>query len=69
MDLIGLLMNWSGGEAKSTTSLKSVTHPTMMKLDTVTPYLQKIQKNINHVTHPLRSTDIRILLPKNSTFS
>ena len=36
------------------------TYPTMMKLGTVIPYLRKIQKCINHVTHPLSSADISI---------
>ena len=34
------------------------TYPTMMKLGTDIPYLRKIQKCINHVTHPLSSADI-----------
>ena len=36
------------------------TYPTMMKLGTVIPHLKKIQKFINHVTHPLSSADITI---------
>ena len=31
------------------------TYPTIMKLGTIVPYLKKIQKHINHVTHPLAS--------------
>ena len=33
-----------GGGQKGPHSLKSVTHPLMMKLDTVIPYLKKSQK-------------------------
>ena len=40
----------------------------MMKLGTVIPYLRKIQKYINHVTHPLSSADISIFSPKISKF-
>ena len=29
------------------------TYPTIIKLGTVKPYLKTIQKDINHVTHPL----------------
>ena len=37
------------------------TYPAMMKLDTVIPYLRKIQKNhLNHVIHSLISADITI---------
>ena len=31
-----------------------------MKLGSIIPYLKKIQKDMNHVMHPLSSTDIRI---------
>ena len=34
------------------------TYPTMMKHVTVIPYLWKIKKYMNHVTHPLSSADI-----------
>ena len=51
------------GGAKSAPSLKSVTYPTMMKLDTVISYLKKIQKYMNHVAHPLSSADISIFAP------
>ena len=36
------------------------TYPTMMKLGTVIPYLKKIQKYMNHLTHPVSSADISI---------
>ena len=44
------------------------TYPTMMKLGTFILYLKKIQKYINHVTHPLSSADISILLPEFGKF-
>ena len=44
------------------------TYPTIMKLDTVIPYLKKIQKYVNHVTHPLSSADINIFSPEISKF-
>ena len=34
------------------------TYPTMMKLGTVIVYLKKIQKYMNHVSHPLSSADV-----------
>ena len=39
------------------------TYPTTMKLGTVISYPKKIQKYMNHVTHPLSSADITIFLP------
>ena len=44
------------------------TYPTMMKLGTVIPYPKKIQKYMNHVTHPLSSADISIFSPEISKF-
>ena len=44
------------------------TYPAMMKLGSVIPYLRKIQKCINHVTHPLSSADISIFSPEISKF-
>ena len=44
------------------------TYPTMMEFGTAIPYLKKIQKYINHVTHPLSSADISIFSPKISKF-
>ena len=41
------------------------TYPTMMKLGTVIPYLKKIKKFMNHVTHPLSSADISFFFPRN----
>ena len=44
------------------------TYPTMMNFDTVIPYLKKIQKYTNHVTHPLSSADISIFSAEISKF-
>ena len=44
------------------------TYPTMMKLVTFIRYLKKIQKYMNHVTHPLTSADISILSSEISKF-
>ena len=44
------------------------TYPTMMKLDKLIPYLRKIQKYTNHVSHPLSSADISIFLLEISKF-
>ena len=37
---------------------------TVMKLDTIIPYLKKTQKDINHVIEPLSSADISIFSSK-----
>ena len=44
------------------------TYPTMMNFDTVIPYLKKIQKIYEHVTHPLSSADISIFSAEISKF-
>ena len=44
------------------------TYPIMTKRDKVIPYLKEIQKNINHVTHPLTSADISVFLLEISQF-
>ena len=46
----------------------SHTNPTKMKLGTVIPYLKKIQKYMNHVTHPLSSADVSTFSPEISIF-
>ena len=48
-----------GEMAKRSPSLKSVTHPAMMKLDTVIPYLKKIQK-----IYKSRDTPLEFCWPK-----
>ena len=53
MDLFrGAYGRWEGGRAKRPTSLKSVRHPTKMKIGIVITYLKKIPKYMNHVTPP-----------------
>ena len=44
------------------------TYSTMVKLGTVIPYLEKIQKIYEHVTHPSSSADISIFSPEISNF-
>ena len=48
---------WSGGKK---TPLPKICHtyPVTMKLGTVIRYLKKIQRLLNHMTHPLSSSDI-----------
>ena len=59
-----------GGVAKKEPLFKLChTYPNMMKLDTVIPYLKKIQKYINQVTHSLSSADINIFSLEISKFS
>ena len=63
MSIFGLLTDGEGGlKRREKVPLPNIcnTYPTMMKLGTVTPYLKKIQKIMNHVTHPLRFAYIRI---------
>ena len=57
-----------GEGQKGPHSLKSVAHPTMMKLSKLIHYSKKIQKYMNHVTHSFSSGDISIFSPKISKF-
>ena len=68
MSLFWVAHRW--GSKKALPFLKSVTlmNPALMKLGTVTPYLKKIQKYINHVTHCLSSADISIFHQNLATF-
>ena len=43
MGLFGAVQGWGRGQ-KGPPSIKSVTYPTIMKLDTAIPYLKKTQK-------------------------
>ena len=64
----GLLTD-GGGEAKMPLLPKIChTYHIMMKLGTVIPYPKKIQKYMNHVTHPLSSADITIFSPEIKKF-
>ena len=59
MGIFGAAHGWGG--AKRPPSLKSVTHPAMMKLGTVIPYLNKIQKIYESCNAPPEfSADINI---------
>ena len=62
----GLLMD--GGGQKVPLPKICHTHPTMMKLGTVIPYLKKIQKIYESRDTPLSSADISIFSPEISKF-
>ena len=66
MGLFGTAHGW--GAKKATLPKIYYTYPAMMKPGTFIPYLKKIQKNINRVTHPLSSADISIFSPEISNF-
>ena len=71
MGIFGAAHRWWGGRggAKRLPLPKIChTYPAMIKLGTVIPYLKKIQKYINHVTHPLSSADISIFSPEITRF-
>ena len=53
MVVFGVRHRWGMGGAP-THSQKSVTYPKMMKLDTVIPYLKKIQKIFKSRDTPLK---------------
>ena len=54
MGFFGTAHGWEGGRGqKGPPSLKSVTHPTIIKLGTVIPYLKKIQKLYESLDTPL----------------
>ena len=58
-----------GGGSKKTPIPKIChTYPAQMKLGTVIPYLKKIQKYKNHMTHRLSSSDIRFFSQENVKF-
>ena len=66
--LSGLLTDGRGG-VKRLPTLKSVTYfPTMITLGTVTIYLKKIKKYINHVTHALSFAGMSIFSSEISNF-
>ena len=44
MDLFGAFHGWGGGGGEKAPSLKSVKHPTMIKLGPVMPHPKKIRK-------------------------
>ena len=60
-----MLMITNGGRSKKVALPKIChTYPKMMKLGKVVPYLKKIQKYINYVTHLMNSDDISVFLPE-----
>ena len=68
MGFFGAAHGWGRGGKKPPLPKTGHTYLTMMKLGTVIPYLEKIQKNMNHVTHPLSSADISIFSPEIGKF-
>ena len=58
---------WSGGKKIRLPKICH-TYPITMKLGTVIRYLKKIQRLLNHMTHPLSSADISAFLPEISQF-
>ena len=67
MGFFGAAHGWGGAKRPLLPKICH-TYPTMMKLDIVTPYLKKIQKYMNHVTHLMSSADISIFSPEVSKF-
>ena len=65
MGIFGTAPGWGG---KGGGGAKIPAYPTIMKFATVITYLRKIQKYINHVSHPLISADISIFSLEMSTF-
>ena len=62
MSLFRAAHGWGG--QKGTLSLKSVTHPTLMKPGAVIPYMKKIQNIHKSRDTPLSSADMSIFSPK-----
>ena len=69
MGFFGAAHGWGRGGKKPPLPKTGHTYLTMMKLGTVIPYLEKIQKNMNHVAHPLSSADISIFHRKSANFA
>ena len=65
--IFGAAHGW--GDKKASLPNVCHTYPAMKKLSKVIPYLKKIQKYINHVTHPLSSADISIFHRKSANFA
>ena len=64
MGIFGAAHGW--GEQKSPLPLPKIcrTYHAMVKLGTVIPYIKKIKKNMNLVTHPFSSADISTFSPE-----
>ena len=70
MAIFGAAHGWRGGVVKRPPFPKIChTYPTMMKLGKIIPYLKKIKKYMNHVTHLLTYADISIFSPEINKFS
>ena len=58
MGIFGAAHRWGGrGGQKAPLPKICHTYPTIMKFGTVIPYLKKIQKYMNYVTHTQTSAD------------
>ena len=69
MHLFGAAHVCGGGAVKKAPFSKIChTYPAIMKLDTVIPYVKKIQENLNHVTYPFSFAGISIFSPEISKF-
>ena len=68
MGLFGAAHGWGGAKRTPLSEISDI-YSTLMKLGTVTPYLKKIKKRINHVTHPFGFAEISIFSPEISNFS
>ena len=64
MGYFGAAHGWGGAKKAPLPKICS-TCPTMMKLDTVIPYLKESKKYIDHVTHPFSFADISIFFTRN----
>ena len=67
MSFFGAAHGW-GGTKNAPLPKICDTYPTMMKLGTALPYLEKIQKIYYHVTHTLSPADISIFSQEISKF-
>ena len=65
---LALLIDGGAGGKKAPLPKICYTYSARMKLGTVLSYLKKIKKNVNHLTHPLRSADISIFYRKSTNF-
>ena len=61
MGFFGVAHGLEGGGIKIPLLKISQTYPSMMALGTAINYLKKIQKFINHVTHPITSNYFNLL--------
>ena len=68
MGIFGAAHGWGGGQKRPLPKICQ-RYPKMMKPGTAIPYLNKIKKNMNPVTHSPSSANISIFSPQISKFS